>query len=196
MKTPIPTFSIFQRVWLIKNGIIKWEIPTHLTNTELIQLNKLAKTLAENSIALEIGSYLGASSLILAKGLPPNSKLYCVDTWGNHAMSEGQWETYERFIQNTKAVKEKISPIRAWSLEAAKKFDKKIDLLFLDGDHSYKGIKSDVDAWLPKLNSGGIVVVHDIGWADGVKKVVKEDIKPLVIKEGSLPNMYWAWIKN
>lgn len=35
------------------------------------------------------------------------------------------------------------------------------DLVFIDGDHSYEGCKGDIEAWMPHLKVGGIMVVHD-----------------------------------
>lgn len=37
-----------------------------------------------------------------------------------------------------------------------------IDFLFLDGDHSYEGIKEDYDMYIPLVRSGGIIALHDI----------------------------------
>jgi len=37
--------------------------------------------------------------------------------------------------------------------------------------------------------------MHDIGWAEGVIKVVEEDVKPHLIKFDQLPNMFWGWKK-
>jgi hypothetical protein len=34
--------------------------------------------------------------------------------------------------------------------------------------------------------------LHDFGWAEGVKKVIKEDIKPMVESHGNLPNLWWG----
>jgi predicted O-methyltransferase YrrM len=39
---------------------------------------------------------------------------------------------------------------------------KQIDLLFIDGDHSYKGVKSDFDMYAPLVSPGGMIVFHDI----------------------------------
>ena len=39
--------------------------------------------------------------------------------------------------------------------------DRKIDLLFIDGDHSYNGIKSDFINYTPFLRKGGIIVIDD-----------------------------------
>jgi len=35
-------------------------------------------------------------------------------------------------------------------------------------------------------------VFHDYGWADGVKRVVREDVLPLVSSHDQLPNMWWG----
>lgn len=36
-----------------------------------------------------------------------------------------------------------------------------VDMVFIDGDHSYFGCASDILAWLPNLKDGGIIAVHD-----------------------------------
>ena len=60
---------------------------------------------------------------------------------------------------------------------------KKSDLLFIDGDHSYEGCRRDVESWIPHLNTGGLIAMHDYGWADGVRKVVTETVLPSLGKE-------------
>jgi predicted O-methyltransferase YrrM len=84
--------------------------------------------------------------------------------------------------------------LRTTSIAAAETIDKGVDFIFIDGDHSYEGVKADVDVWLPKLNKNALIIFHDIGWAEGVQRVVKEEIQPFAKKEGQLPNMYWAWL--
>ncbi|HEU5119072.1 MAG TPA: CmcI family methyltransferase, partial [Isosphaeraceae bacterium] len=39
---------------------------------------------------------------------------------------------------------------------------RKLDMLFIDGDHSYEGVKQDWEMYSPLVKSGGIVVFHDI----------------------------------
>jgi predicted O-methyltransferase YrrM len=192
---PIPRFTLTQKIKLLLLGINNWNIPTYTTNIELLKLYDLAKTLKSKNIALEIGSYIGASSLMIAKGLKSGSTLYCIDTWQNDAMTEGNWDSFSEFIKNTKSVEHIINPIRRTSIEAVKNFNLPIDYLFIDGDHSYEGVKLDVEAWFPKLKSGGIIVMHDIGWAEGVNKVIADNIEPYLSKFEKLPNMYWGWKK-
>jgi hypothetical protein len=36
-----------------------------------------------------------------------------------------------------------------------------VDFIFIDGDHSYEGLKGDWEAWNPHIAAGGIVALHD-----------------------------------
>lgn len=55
--------------------------------------------------------------------------------------------------------------------------DKSVDLVFLDADHSYQGVKDDWFEWLPKIQSGGWIGGHDYGDNRfGVKKAVDESL--------------------
>jgi len=50
------------------------------------------------------------------------------------------------------------------TLKAVKGFlaGRKLDLLFIDGDHTYQGVKRDWETYSPLVREGGIVVFHDI----------------------------------
>lgn len=175
-----------------------WRILTHMTIEERLLLYHLGRKQPEGATFVEIGSYLGASSCFLAAGaseIRGGAKVYCVDTWNNESMSEGPRDTWLEFKENTFRYRTIIVSLRGHSVEVARDFHEQIDLLFIDGDHSYEGCRADVAIWLPHLKPGGLVIMHDYGWAEGVKKVVQEFISPRATKAGRLQNLYWAWIK-
>ena len=45
-----------------------------------------------------------------------------------------------------------------------------IDFAFIDGDHSYNGIKNDFDIIYPKLSKNGIIIFHDTAVIDGCRE--------------------------
>ena len=55
-----------------------------------------------------------------------------------------------------------VSPLVMTSREAATQIpDRSLDLVFLDGDHSYASTAEDIAQWLPKLRPGGVLCGHD-----------------------------------
>ncbi|MBW2986398.1 class I SAM-dependent methyltransferase [Candidatus Woesearchaeota archaeon] len=40
--------------------------------------------------------------------------------------------------------------------------DRKIDVLFIDGDHTYEGVKKDFELYAPLVAKGGVIIFHDI----------------------------------
>lgn len=55
--------------------------------------------------------------------------------------------------------------------------DIKIDLLFIDGDHSYEGVKKDFDLYSTILNDNGIIIIHDTDSEYEKTLIVSEDAK-------------------
>lgn len=55
--------------------------------------------------------------------------------------------------------------------------DIKIDVLFIDGDHSYEGVKLDFDLYSKLLSPRGIVIIHDTDLDYETSMIVSEDVK-------------------
>lgn len=177
-------------------------ISTHLTEEEkfaLYQVTRKACHKKQKLNVVEIGSYLGASSSFFAAAIKShkrsNGKVYCIDTWNNDGMTEGNRDTYKEFKDNTSEFQDIIKPIRGWSTEVVGHVRKslsgeKIDVLFIDGGHDYDSVKKDWDTYAPLLSSTAIIICHDIGWAEGVQKVVREDIMDKASEIKKLPNMW------
>lgn len=172
-------------------------IPTHLTGAEKRRLYEFGRDVQGTFV--EIGSYLGASASFLAAGIhhqvpARKSILHCIDTWHNETMLEGERDTFPEFQKYTSKYREIIVPHRGTSHDVAQRFSERIDLLFIDGDHSYDAVKLDWDSWYPHLHESSWVLFHDVQWAEGVQIVVQRDVLPIATYSGSLPNLFWARI--
>lgn len=80
-----------------------------------------------------------------------------------------------------------MNPIVGDSSETAQGYDdKSLDFVFIDADHAYENVKRDINAWLPKIKSGGILAGHDyISTHSGVKRAVDELFKDVQVRRSS-----------
>lgn len=172
-------------------------IRTHTTTRERETLYLLALQCAEPRNVLEIGSYLGASTVCLAAGLMEIGRgaLFCVDTWENETMPEGDRETFQDFVSNTWHYRRVISTIRKRNDELGNgDVPSDISLAFIDGDHAYAVVQNDVQTIKPWLTDGVIVAFHDAKYFPGVSKVIGECLESGFWQlQGAVDNL--AWLK-
>jgi predicted O-methyltransferase YrrM len=182
--------------FISNHGMKSFNVPTQLTRTERVSLYSLASRLSHEATLLEIGSWFGGSAQFLATAARQlEGTLYCIDTWMGDAMSSQPYDSYDEFLSNIRRFGSTVKPLRGTSEEMAKHFKKKIDLLFIDGDHSYDGCRLDIEAWFPHLKHQAFVVFHDYGWAEGVQKAVREFVQPVQTSPGRrLHSMYWTTV--
>lgn len=155
--------------------------PSHLvfassSSAELRQLFLLALARPKGACILEIGSHLGASALYLGVAAAKRQgRLYCVDTWKNDAMSEGSKDTWRKFQSNTATLSEYITPIRGRSTEFDYSLvEAPLDLVFIDGDHSYDGVKGDFEYLESLFAERPVIAFHDTTGREGVARFLGE----------------------
>ena len=163
-----------------------------LTVDEAITLFELSRSLPhESPVAVEIGSWQGKSSICLARGLlgKHRPRLCCIDPFDASGDGEstpaygeraGQLEQGLRaaFENNVRAVgvQEVVEVRQGYSHDQAQRWQGPIDLLFLDGDHSYQAVKQDFVDWATKIRPGGLLAMHDVVHEqhEGPRRVVEE----------------------
>lgn len=158
--------------WMTPFAQQLFAIPTHMTLQERLSLCQAGLALPQGFTAVEIGSYLGASTAFLAlAAFQRDGYVHAVDTWANDAMgAEGERDTWSEFRKNTAPFAHYIVPHRGMSAEI---FEREgaipCNLLFIDGDHSYDAVVTDLRTWLPSIVPGGVLAMHDID-ASSVKR--------------------------
>jgi len=160
-------------------------------------LFQLASDLPADATVVEVGSWMGASTCFLAAGLKgAAAKIFAVDNFAGlstcgedrawyqrHFNALGTGTTLDLFKRNfaTLGFSGRAEPVVSDSLAAARSLERlrgTVDLIFIDGDHSYDGCRGDIEAWTPFLRKGGIVAFHDFGSrASGVTQAIFEAIK-------------------
>jgi predicted O-methyltransferase YrrM len=120
-------------------------------------------------VCVEIGSALGKSACYIGMALKDNGRgmLYAIDPheptdWNDREAVN----SIEIFRGNISALglSQQVTVMRSYSQDAARGWNRPIDLIFIDGDHSYEGVKRDWDLFVPHVKPFGIVVFHDTIW--------------------------------
>lgn len=119
-------------------------------------------------IMVEIGTAKGGTFYALCQMAKANATVISIDLPGG-AYGGGYTEDETKKLKSFTRPKQKTHFLRLDShLETTK--DKlvkilngrKIDLLFIDGDHSYEGCRMDWEMYSPLVHKGGIIALHDI----------------------------------
>lgn len=112
---------------------------------------------------LEIGVHCGISTTAILAGLEENGgHLWSVDV---HPSCRYVWYGHPQWTFFCPWAGDEVKP------------DLPLDLLFIDGDHSYEGCSSDLAIWAPKVKTGGLILVHDAdcpGSFPGVRQAIND----------------------
>lgn len=141
-----------------------------------IELPLLMKHFGLPMIAVEIGVEAGYNSTDLLKnGI---EKIYCVDSWeaNEHESKEVHENHFQNAIKNLSQFdRDRYVILRAPSNEAHVHIeDNSLGLVYIDGLHTYKMVKSDIQNYVPKLVAGGVLAFHDYPNIKGVRVAVKQ----------------------
>lgn len=141
-------------------------------------LQTLKEQLGNVNIAVEVGVWRGDYSRSIIKNLQP-SVFYGVDPYeiyegytdkpnviefqdqANldklHARVTQTFNTFNNKLGHTNSIL-----VRELGTNYASQHpDQSLDFVYLDSDHKYQSVKSEIEAWYPKVKVGGILAGHD-----------------------------------
>lgn len=126
----------------------------------------LVEQLRPQSI-VELGTHRGCSFLAFCQAVQEQlqaTRVFAVDTWegDEHAGYYGD-EIYEELHQHQQRNYSGISEMLRMRFEQALGCfeDGSVDLLHIDGLHTYEAVREDFESWLPKLSDRAVVLFHD-----------------------------------
>jgi len=147
-------------------------IPSWTTEAERECLAALAKEVKAGGLIVEIGALYGAITSLLAMNAP-DAQVTTIDCF--------RWSPLSDYALGSAALSARLEGLgihnvgimQADSREIGKTWSAPIDLLVVDGDHHYAGVKADLENFGPHAQ---VIAAHDYGndgWP-GVKQAVDE----------------------
>ena len=159
----------------LNHGIISQELD------EAARLYRVASDVTDGAV-VEIGRFKGGSTFLLAAALGGRAALWSYDI---HVVHDAAFTGAELDAELSAALArydlDGTVHLVVGDSRVAEPPNASVHMLFIDGDHSYDGVRADWDHWGPRLEPGGHVLFHDavdhggIGTSvDGVVRLVTE----------------------
>lgn len=164
------------------------------------ELRWLAQQASERRRIVEVGSYLGRSTIALATHTPGH--VWAIDDWHGPRDVEIDDRTrralHDDFLRNVDGLP--VTAIRcdhgdthALPVEWLKGPDAdRPDMVFIDGAHDYDSVRRDLLVWRARLASGGLLCGHDANWA--TVRAALDEVLPGWTLAGA--DSLWQWTED
>ena len=159
-------------------------------------IRRIAKKLPKDLVATEVGVALGDFSAFLLQELPIK-KLYAIDIfeldqvdiiWGKPVEELFGGKSHADFIKERFAEDGRVEVLKGRSDQLLETFENRsFDLIYIDADHSYEGVKKDTLLAAKKIKNDGIIVFNDYAYAnpsDGVLFGVPKACHEFMLEHG------------
>ncbi len=131
---------------------------------------------------VEIGSFRGRSTIVLALAAPEGVGIIAVDPHAGNDRGPQEIEGFEsaaaddheRFLANLQraGVADRVTHLRMFSDAAREHVDGPVDVLYVDGAHRYRPALADLRDWGARVTPGGTLLVHDSFSSIGVTAAI------------------------
>jgi predicted O-methyltransferase YrrM len=122
------------------------------------ELDLLTRYSSGKELIVEIGCYEGRTSAALASST--RGTVFSIDPFLRGRLGIPYGEVIAKVHRKRRSAGN-LKFIKGYSYDVVRSFGRKIDLLFIDADHSFEGAKRDWIDWLPKVKLDGIIGAHD-----------------------------------
>jgi predicted O-methyltransferase YrrM len=135
---------------------------------------------------VEIGSFQGRSTIVLALGADPSVEVVAIDPHAGNdrgpqeigGFVDQAADDHARFEANLAAagVRDRVRHLRRFSDDALGDVPGSIDVLYVDGAHRYAPASADIRQWGGRVADGGTLLVHDSFSSIGVTLAILREL--------------------
>lgn len=118
----------------------------------------------DNPNCVEIGRYQGGSSILMSSA---GARLLSIDAHvfkHESGVFGKRLDDYLGIVLHLLGLRERVNIVIADSqIYSNAHLRATVDLIFIDGDHTYRGVRNDYHNWIDTVKKGGYVLFHDSG---------------------------------
>jgi hypothetical protein len=157
-----------------------------LTEEQAEMLAAAAAACPVDGEIVEIGSYQGLSTIVLAKHAPEGAAVVAIDPHAGTDRGPREIDGYtaeaatdrELFLRNLvkEGVRHRVRHVPALSSEAHGHVHGTVDVLYIDGAHRYAPARADLRDWGRRVDDGGTLLIHDAFSSIGVTLAICREL--------------------
>ena len=153
-----------------------------LSDAQAQRLWARASELAAPARIVEIGSFQGRSTIVLARAAPDGVEIVAIDP---HAGNDRGPQEIDGFVEaaandnvvfnenlDKAGVRDRVRHVRAFSSDAHTEVEDPIDVLYIDGAHRFAPARDDIVQWGARVRDGGTMLIHDSFSSIGVTAAI------------------------
>lgn len=171
----------FDEAWASVADVDGW-----MTEGQARALYDAAASCPPGGTIVEIGSFHGRSTIVLASASPPDATVIAIDPHAGNDRGPQEIEGFEaeadqdhaRFNRNLNdaGVAERVTHVRKFSDDALADIEGEVDVLYVDGAHRYAPARSDIVTYGARVRDGGTMLIHDSFSSIGVTLAVLREL--------------------
>ena len=164
------------------------EIEGWLTDGQADLLAAAAAACPPEGTIVEIGSFRGRSTVVLAKAAPEAAALVTIDPHAGNDRGPQELEGFAAEAANDRAVFERnlvaagvrhrVRHVAECSARAHDAVAGPIDVLYIDGAHRFGPARADIRDWGARVADGGTLLIHDAFSSIGVTLAILRELVP------------------
>jgi predicted O-methyltransferase YrrM len=135
---------------------------------------------------VEIGSFRGRSTIVLASAAPTGATVIAIDPHAGNDRGPQEIDGYQEeaatdhdvFVANLAraGVTDRITHLRMFSDRALTEIPGSVDVLYVDGAHRYAPARADIRDWGARVSDGGTMLIHDSFSSLGVTLAIVREL--------------------
>lgn len=177
------TLRTFSEAWDAVAAVDGW-----MTHGQARALYDAAVSCSPGGRIVEIGSFRGRSTIVLASAARDDVEIVAIDPHAGNDRGPQEIDGYEdeatedHVVFNANladaGVRERVRHVRAFSDAAHDMVDGLIDVLYVDGAHRYAPARADIAEWGARVRGGGTMLIHDSFSSIGVTLAILRELVP------------------